>query len=178
MVAISLYKGNLHKAMAVPHRWPCPTPKISRKDFKTLIRRRDKALSGLSTGVATTSNPNPAPDPNSSPNCDNFDPTPASEVGRGNHADYHSSDSRLMVKEDLKEGEGVKEEEGKVAEEISLEDCFGKLVEKSDALVVEEKKDVQNAMNDGVADVPMNDAVEVSYFKDLCCPCGFLTYSF
>lgn len=69
-----------------------------------------------------------------------------------------------MVKEDLKEGEGEKEEareEGKVAGDISLEDCFGKLVEKSDALVVEEeKKDVQNAMNDGVADVPVNDMVE------------------
>lgn len=87
-----------------------------------------------------------------------------------------------MVKEDLKEGEGEKEEareEGKVAGDISLEDCFGKLVEKSDALVVEEeKKDVQSAMNDGVADVPVNDVVEVTYFKDLCCPCGFLTYSF
>lgn len=70
MVAISLYKGNLHKvATDVPRRWLIPTPKISLKDFRVLLRRRAKALSRLQSipeaataapaAVTTTSNPNP-----------------------------------------------------------------------------------------------------------------------
>lgn len=69
MVAISLYKGNLHKvATDVPRRWLIPTPKISLKDFRLLLRRRAKALSRLqstsevaTTAVPATSNPNPNP---------------------------------------------------------------------------------------------------------------------
>ncbi|CAH9092460.1 unnamed protein product [Cuscuta europaea] len=72
MVAISLYKGSLHKvATDVPRRWLVPAPKISLKDFRVLLRRRSKALSRLQStteaetaaaaAVPATSNPNPSP---------------------------------------------------------------------------------------------------------------------
>ena len=56
MVAISLYRGNLHRVPDVPRRWLMPTPKICLKDFKSLLDRRSKALSRLNS---TTSNPDP-----------------------------------------------------------------------------------------------------------------------
>ncbi|KAK2965921.1 hypothetical protein RJ640_005337, partial [Escallonia rubra] len=63
MVAISLYRGNLHRVPDVPRQWPMPAPKISLKDFKLLLHRRSRALSRLRPAadtVATTStNPNP-----------------------------------------------------------------------------------------------------------------------
>ncbi|XP_015967684.1 uncharacterized protein LOC107491354 [Arachis duranensis] len=66
MVAISLYRGNLHRVPDVPRRWLMPNPKISLKDFKTLVARRSKALSRLygttTTATATTTNPNPNSD--------------------------------------------------------------------------------------------------------------------
>ncbi|KAI9174702.1 hypothetical protein LWI28_021556 [Acer negundo] len=67
MVAISLYRGNLHRVPDVPRRWLMPTPKISLKDFKTLLCRRNRALSRVrSTAPAEiTVNPNPNPKPNS-----------------------------------------------------------------------------------------------------------------
>ncbi|CAH9144072.1 unnamed protein product [Cuscuta epithymum] len=72
MVAISLYKGSLHKvATDVPRRWLVPAPKISLKDFRVLLLRRSKALSRLQStteaetaaaaAVPATSNPNPSP---------------------------------------------------------------------------------------------------------------------
>ncbi|KAJ6672481.1 TRNA (ILE)-LYSIDINE SYNTHASE [Salix viminalis] len=57
MVAISLYRGNLHNVADVPRRWLMPPPKISHRDFKTLFHRRSKALSRLRS-TTTTSNPN------------------------------------------------------------------------------------------------------------------------
>ncbi|GLT25865.1 hypothetical protein SLA2020_009670 [Shorea laevis] len=57
MVAISLYRGNLHRAPDVPRRWLMPTRNISLKDFKILLQRRNKALSRLHS--AASSNPNP-----------------------------------------------------------------------------------------------------------------------
>ncbi|TMW99515.1 hypothetical protein EJD97_002406 [Solanum chilense] len=65
MVALSLYKGNLHRVPETPRRWLVPTPKISHKDFQCLLRRRSRALSRLQTPpdvsptTATASNPNP-----------------------------------------------------------------------------------------------------------------------
>ncbi|XP_076914247.1 uncharacterized protein LOC143573191 [Bidens hawaiensis] len=44
MVAISVYKGNLHRAGDSPREWVMPTRKISLKDFKTLLHRRSRAL--------------------------------------------------------------------------------------------------------------------------------------
>ncbi|XP_039037719.1 uncharacterized protein LOC120175084 isoform X2 [Hibiscus syriacus] len=61
MVAISLYRGNLHRAPDVPRRWLMPTPKISLEDFKSLLHRRNKALSRLRYS-SPSSNPNPNPD--------------------------------------------------------------------------------------------------------------------
>ncbi|KAK9277825.1 hypothetical protein L1049_027381 [Liquidambar formosana] len=73
MVAISLYRGNLHRVPDVPRRWLMPTHRISLKDFKSLLTRRLKALSRLrstTTAIITTDvkpnlNPNPKPSPNS-----------------------------------------------------------------------------------------------------------------
>nr|DAD47891.1 TPA_asm: hypothetical protein HUJ06_017828 [Nelumbo nucifera] len=63
MVAISLYKGNLHRAPDVPRQWLMPIPCISLKDFKILLRKREKALSRISSTTApTSSNPNPNSD--------------------------------------------------------------------------------------------------------------------
>ncbi|GMJ14043.1 hypothetical protein like AT3G47850 [Hibiscus trionum] len=59
MVAISLYRGNLHRAPDAPQRWLMPTPKLSLKDFKSLLHRRNKALSRLRP---SSSSPNPNPD--------------------------------------------------------------------------------------------------------------------
>lgn len=181
MVAISLYKGNLHKVADVPRQWPRPTPKISLKEFKILLRRRARALSRLATSdsdvatdAATTSNPNPSPAPNSNPSCGNFDASSArnaaSESGGGNRADNLCSNSGLMAKGDLKKEEG--EKEGiKEADEISIEGegCLRKVVDKGNVLAVEgDRKDVGTVKNEDVLEVPVNKAVEVSYFKDLC----------
>lgn len=190
MVAISLYKGNLHKVPDVPHRWPRPTPKISLKDFKILLRRRARALSRVGTSasdvaadVATTSNPNPAPASNFNPSCSNFDSSAArnlgSEVGGGNRVDNFCSDSGLTVKRELKKEEGVKEE-GKAADEISVEGegCLRKLLEKDDVLAMERAtKDVETVRTDGVAEAQVNKAAEVIYFEVSCCFCKFLAYS-
>lgn len=65
MVAISLYRGNLHRVPDVPRRWLMPTRKISLKDFKSLLHRRSQALTRLrssTNGIATTSNHNPNAD--------------------------------------------------------------------------------------------------------------------
>lgn len=56
MVAISLYRGNLHKVPDVPRKWVAPTPTISAKDFKILLHRRNKALARLHS--TSPSNPN------------------------------------------------------------------------------------------------------------------------
>lgn len=73
MVAISLYRGNLHRVSDVPRRWLMPTHNISIRDFKSLLQRRSKALSRpLSTTsssppskFSTSLNPNPNPNLNS-----------------------------------------------------------------------------------------------------------------
>ncbi|KAF8080828.1 hypothetical protein N665_0920s0011 [Sinapis alba] len=56
MVAISMYRGNLHKVPDVPRRWTMPDRNLSFKDFKSLLHRRKRALSLLSLN----SNPNPS----------------------------------------------------------------------------------------------------------------------
>lgn len=67
MVAISLYRGNLHRAPDVPRRWLMPNPKISLKDFKSLLARRSKALSTNTSPPSTSSNPNPNPNAGEGP---------------------------------------------------------------------------------------------------------------
>ncbi|KAJ8753512.1 hypothetical protein K2173_022753 [Erythroxylum novogranatense] len=53
MVAISLYRGNLHRVPDVPRRWLMPNPKITLKDFKCLLSRRIRALSRLRPTTST-----------------------------------------------------------------------------------------------------------------------------
>ncbi|PIM99175.1 hypothetical protein CDL12_28332 [Handroanthus impetiginosus] len=171
MVAISLYKGNLHKVPDVPHRWPRPTPTISLKDFKILLRRRARALSRLrpstTDNVGTISSPNPssAADPN--PTSTDNDPSPADNLvnnnGGDNHVDNICSESELQPTGDLKEGEVKKE---KVDEKlVEGEDSLRKLMEKTDALVKEEKNE-ENVTSDDKTEVPMNPAVEKSNAED------------
>ncbi|KAM3374671.1 hypothetical protein P3S68_013385 [Capsicum galapagoense] len=63
MVALSLYKGNLHRVPETPPRqWLMPTPKISLKNFKILLRRRSRALARLQPPPPSTTNPNPNPE--------------------------------------------------------------------------------------------------------------------
>ncbi|CAI9112439.1 OLC1v1012889C1 [Oldenlandia corymbosa var. corymbosa] len=57
MVAISLYRGNLHKVPDVPRKWLMPAHQLTIKDFKNLLGRRTRALSLLP-------NPQPVPGPN------------------------------------------------------------------------------------------------------------------
>ncbi|KAF8087040.1 hypothetical protein N665_0601s0006 [Sinapis alba] len=57
MVAISMYRGNLHKVPDVPRRWTMPDRNLSYKQFKSLLHRRKRALSHLSLNF----NPNPNP---------------------------------------------------------------------------------------------------------------------
>ncbi|KAJ3687238.1 hypothetical protein LUZ61_016402 [Rhynchospora tenuis] len=49
MVAIALYRGNLHRVPNTPRRWPAPPRSISSSQFKSLLRRRSRALSRLTT---------------------------------------------------------------------------------------------------------------------------------
>ncbi|KAF6146181.1 hypothetical protein GIB67_005829 [Kingdonia uniflora] len=42
MVAISFYRGNLHKVPDLPRKWLMPKPQISLKDFRCLLRKRLK----------------------------------------------------------------------------------------------------------------------------------------
>ncbi|XP_047954207.1 uncharacterized protein LOC125200591 [Salvia hispanica] len=153
MVAISLYKGNLHKVTGVTHRWPSPAPKISLKEFKILLRRRTRALSR----VATVSNPNPSPAPaqNSNHSCGNFDSNHVRNTATGiGDVDNLCSNSDSIVKEHFMKGEGEEE-----VDEISI-DGGGKgcLVEKDNVLAV--KEDAETVMNDGAPGVPLNKAVE------------------
>lgn len=54
MVAISLYRGNLHRVPDVPRRWPMPKHHLSLRDFKLLTRKRSNALSHLLRCSTTT----------------------------------------------------------------------------------------------------------------------------
>ncbi|WOH05285.1 hypothetical protein DCAR_0624700 [Daucus carota subsp. sativus] len=61
MVAISAHRGKLHKVPNIPREWLTPTPSISPKDFKLLLRRRSNALSLLQSSTPSNPNPNQLP---------------------------------------------------------------------------------------------------------------------
>ncbi|XP_019429387.1 PREDICTED: uncharacterized protein LOC109336985 isoform X2 [Lupinus angustifolius] len=105
MVAISLYRGNLHRTPDVPRRWLMPNPKITLKDFKSLLARRSKALSRLN---ATTPNPNPNPDPANVSARFNLDPAPPVT----NHGEGPSRKPEEEEEESLKEMDSKKPVEG------------------------------------------------------------------
>ncbi|CAK9330161.1 unnamed protein product [Citrullus colocynthis] len=80
MVAISLYRGNLHRVPDVPRRWLMPTHNISIKDFRSLLQRRSKALSRLRATTSSclaklSTSPNPNSNSNSSIKPDGDRPT-------------------------------------------------------------------------------------------------------
>ncbi|KAL6497439.1 hypothetical protein OROGR_029368 [Orobanche gracilis] len=163
MVAMSLYKGNLHKVPNVPRRWQPPTPKISLEDFKILLHRRARALSRLrfsadaSIDVATSPSPSPRP----SPDYINTDYR-ADNAANNFDGDSHRSGPELLSNGDLKEGEGEKEEvreEGKVTDE--KEDSMRKSTEKTDALM-EERKNDEDVNNDDKSKVIVNSMGEKS----------------
>ncbi|KAL6493578.1 hypothetical protein OROGR_032357 [Orobanche gracilis] len=164
MVAMSLYKGNLHKVPNVPRRWQPPTPKISLEDFKILLHRRARALSRLrfssadaSIDVATSPSPSPRPSP------DHINTDYRADNAANNYdGDSHRSGPELLSNGNLKEGEGEKEEvreEGKVTDE--KEDSMRKSTEKTDALM-EERKNDENVNNDDKSKVIVNSMGEKS----------------
>ncbi|WOL08049.1 hypothetical protein Cni_G16801 [Canna indica] len=57
MVAISLYRGNLHRVSDTPRRWPLPPQTIPLRQFKILIRKRSESLSRLATALAAATTP-------------------------------------------------------------------------------------------------------------------------
>ncbi|XP_062116365.1 uncharacterized protein LOC133830407 [Humulus lupulus] len=141
MVAISLYRGNLHRVPDVPRRWLMPTPQISLKEFRLLLSRRSKALSRLhsSTTTATTtttnatdtsSNPNPNPSPDPNPNL-----VSDQQNGASNEApDDSRPDAQVNVeKVPVDWGEGPSGE-SKVEENPNLNGSSGKPIDGTDSL--------------------------------------------
>ncbi|KAL3639548.1 hypothetical protein CASFOL_017455 [Castilleja foliolosa] len=126
MVAISLYKGNLHKVPDVPRRWLSPAPKISLKDFKILLRRRSRALDRLRSSYhysdsdgATTSSPSPASTLN------HFDTGRISSDDDRNDSDgdnHVGHQPESLPKSDLMEGEGEMEDVIGEGNEENIED--------------------------------------------------------
>lgn len=53
MVAISLYRGNLHRVPSGLRRWPFPRRSLTLNSFKILTRKRALALSRLSLQIKT-----------------------------------------------------------------------------------------------------------------------------
>nr|GLL22269.1 uncharacterized protein LOC109191158 [Ipomoea trifida] len=161
MVAISLYKGNLHKvATDVPRRWLIPTPKISLKDFRLLLRRRAKALSRLqstsevaTTAVPATSNPNPNPNPIAADN-------PFSKVEpQIVPLPVEPPKDEKVKEEQQEEVEGDKATVAKAAYGVEVPE---KLVEGSD-VVLETKLDVLKVEK---SETPLNPSGETSNKED------------
>ncbi|XP_073269112.1 uncharacterized protein [Primulina huaijiensis] len=156
MVAISLYKGNLHKVPDVPRRWPRPTTNISLKDFKILLRRRSRALARIRSSTHATPASIPTPASNLTPVSSRPDPIPKDndldnnrDGGHGDN-DNPSTGPELPRQEDLKDVIGAKDVEVN-------EDALMELVEKSDAIVEEEeKKNEETGKNEDKTEVVNN----------------------
>lgn len=100
MVAISLYRGKLHKAPDVPRKWKMPPQKMSLKEFRTLLERRNKAL-------ARISNPNPGPN------------SQDAEAPKENH------DARVELEPPKLEPDTAAEDREEKEEEEGLKNCGG-----------------------------------------------------
>lgn len=103
MVAISLYRGNLHRVPEVPRRWLMPSRAISMKDFRCLLRRRSQALSH--NVCATTSNPNLPKVPDSDPPVDGANcagPSAGRQLEKTAAVDRREGTSKGMGHEELK----------------------------------------------------------------------------
>lgn len=122
MVAISLYRGNLHRVPDVPRQWLMPNPKISVKDFKSLLSRRNRALSCLRS-------PNPIPNSNANPTLieqptsPQIQPSPIQlELKTDPDAAIHPGEGQVN---DHDQERGRRDKEGR----LDGEDCSGKPVE-------------------------------------------------
>ncbi|EPS73439.1 hypothetical protein M569_01317 [Genlisea aurea] len=126
MVAISLYKGNLHKVPDIPRRWPRPEATISLQEFRILIRRRAKTLARLqcpSDEPAATSSPSSIP---TAVDVANVEYSGGSLVV--NHADDLGSEPASHQVGDSRDGDA----DSKVLEAPIGEDSSGKLGMKAD----------------------------------------------
>lgn len=180
MVAISLYKGNLHKVSNVPRTWIMPQRKISVKDFKTLLRRRNRALSRhLSATGTSVSAADPAvtvsdnPNPNS--DAGNRDVTVVElDVVVEEETEEKAPPDKADLDEEMIEGSGEKRRltgddgleklEAEVADsaanEINHEVDDHNTVVENDATDVMEAQQVK--MNEKREDeVPMNPSIEI-----------------
>lgn len=137
MVAISLYRGNLHRVPDVPRRWLMPTPTISLRDFRSLLQRRSKAFSRLHSTTTTTTSSNPNPNPSCYSNQQNGAPKENSSFVEPKLEEEKLGDC----------GEGPSGEEKDQSGSDGGGDCPVKLVEASDPLPEQASGAV-----DGVAD--------------------------
>lgn len=143
MVAISLYRGNLHRVPEVPRRWLMPPPKISLKDFKTLLNRRNRALARLRSPNIATSNPNS----NSGLQLQPLNPTPPDlklQLDDNNDANGKEDEGIIQYSEINNQGKsnvGDYTVKPAIETEIAPEKAFDTVVtdEKLHSLVVVEK---------------------------------------
>ncbi|CAN6984921.1 hypothetical protein Bca4012_006560 [Brassica carinata] len=112
MVAISMYRGNLHKVPEVPRRWTMPDRNLSFKDFKSLLHRRKRALSRLSPN----SNPNPNPNPNPSRNVKSELATDRKDAIPSERPGPSGKQKLVEVKREEVNGNQVREEENGIIE--------------------------------------------------------------
>ncbi|XP_061373502.1 uncharacterized protein LOC133315839 [Gastrolobium bilobum] len=150
MVAISLYRGNLHRVPDVPRRWLMPNPKISLKDFKSLLARRSKALSRLN--ATTSSNPNPNPDP---------DPTTLANAQNGSQTE--------PPKDTSNQGEGpsnTAEEEDRKEAELVGGSSVKKPVDGSDSFI-DSKNDASEKAFDGGVTSPEKQTEPITDYVDV-----------
>ncbi|KAI3961755.1 hypothetical protein MKW92_051574 [Papaver armeniacum] len=116
MVAISLYRGNLHKAPDAPRKWLMPRRNISLKDFRILSQKRDKILSSIVASTKVTSAPTTAivSVPNPNPNLQQGEGV-GDSGGSKNKLDSATETCDLIhLEEDIGNLiEGKEEEEGK-----------------------------------------------------------------
>ncbi|KDP31179.1 hypothetical protein JCGZ_11555 [Jatropha curcas] len=141
MVAISLYRGNLHRVPDVPRRWLMPARQISLKDFKSLLDRRSKALSRLrpsTNAVATTSNHNPKPNPDPNTKENGIPITPELKVDKVNNNEEEGTSNGLVSEE--------------VKDQVGLEygECSVRPADVSNSLLPPEKPEVAEKSDEAV----------------------------
>ncbi|XP_010546045.1 PREDICTED: uncharacterized protein LOC104818247 [Tarenaya hassleriana] len=146
MVAISMYRGNLHKVSDVPRRWRMPERKLSIKEFRSLLHLRKRALIRLF----------PESDPNLNPKSDSVTEkeTENPETVDGKEIDVN------RVKED---GDKRDEVGGVGAGGSDGGACYGKDTE---VQVKEEAEDVvREEGNSSVVEKPVDAANEKAEVK-------------
>lgn len=155
MVAISLYRGNLHRVSPdVARRWLMPTPGISIKDFRSLLFRRSKAISHLPStsssvfpALPTTFTASSVTIPNPNLNLVNSPPPP-------NQSDFNGPENPNSCPEPSNNVEITVEDAG----DYLLLDRPPLLTDADVNKLVEEKEIAP------VVDNPIPSALEVSFF--------------